>query len=49
MLFVSDVAQELDAARSAGYQVALCVRPGNAPQPVVEGAATIETFEQIAP
>lgn len=28
MLFVSDVAAELDAARSAGMQTALCVRPG---------------------
>jgi enolase-phosphatase E1 len=29
VLFVSDVAQELDAARSAGLQTALCARPGN--------------------
>ena len=33
MLFVSDVTQELDAARGAGCQVLLCVRPGNPPQP----------------
>ncbi|HAZ61346.1 MAG TPA: acireductone synthase [Gammaproteobacteria bacterium] len=34
MLFVSDVAAELDAARAAGCATALSVRPGNAP---VEG------------
>lgn len=28
ILFVSDVAAELDAARAAGMQTALCVRPG---------------------
>jgi enolase-phosphatase E1 len=33
MLFVSDVAAELDAARAAGLQTALCVRPGNPAQP----------------
>jgi enolase-phosphatase E1 len=32
ILFVSDVAAELDAARAAGLQTALIVRPGNAPQ-----------------
>ena len=29
MLFISDVAAELEAARVAGWQVLLCVRPGN--------------------
>jgi enolase-phosphatase E1 len=33
ILFVSDVAAELDAARAAGLRTALMVRPGNAPQP----------------
>lgn len=33
ILFVSDVAAELDAARAAGLGVVLSVRPGNAPQP----------------
>jgi len=32
VLFVSDVAVELDAARDAGCVTALAVRPGNAPQ-----------------
>jgi enolase-phosphatase E1 len=29
ILFISDVAKELDAAREAGMQTALCVRPGS--------------------
>ena len=29
ILFVSDVQEELDAAREAGYQTALAIRPGN--------------------
>jgi enolase-phosphatase E1 len=33
ILFVSDVAAELDAARAAGMRTALIVRPGNPPQP----------------
>jgi enolase-phosphatase E1 len=33
MLFVSDVATELDAARQAGLRTALMVRPGNPAQP----------------
>jgi len=33
ILFLSDVTRELDAARSAGMQTLLCVRPGNHPQP----------------
>jgi enolase-phosphatase E1 len=33
ILFVSDVTRELDAARSAGMQTRLCIRPGNHPQP----------------
>ena len=33
ILFISDVTRELDAARAAGMQTLLCVRPGNHPQP----------------
>jgi enolase-phosphatase E1 len=33
VMFVSDVTKELDAARAAGFQVALSVRPGNAAAP----------------
>jgi enolase-phosphatase E1 len=47
ILFVSDVVAELDAARAAGMQTALSVRPGNAPQPADHGHAVIESFAQI--
>lgn len=33
VLFLSDVVEELDAARAAGLQTALVVRPGNRPAP----------------
>jgi len=46
ILFVSDVVQELDAARIAGMQTALCIRPGNHPQ--LPGThRTILSFEEI--
>jgi len=46
ILFISDVTRELDAARSAGMQTLLCVRPGNHPQPQ-HGHPTIADFETI--
>jgi 2,3-diketo-5-methylthio-1-phosphopentane phosphatase len=46
ILFVSDITAELDAARSAGYQVLLCVRPGNRTQPD-HPYEEISTFEEI--
>jgi len=46
ILFISDVAEELDAAHSAGWQVALAVRPDNfAPNP--SGYDTVETFDSL--
>jgi methionine salvage enolase-phosphatase E1 len=33
VVFISDVTKELGAARSAGLQVLLSIRPGNPPQP----------------
>ena len=33
ILFISDIIRELDAARAAGMQTLLCVRPGNHQQP----------------
>ena len=46
ILFVSDVTRELDAARLAGLQTALCLRPGNHTQP--EGThPIIHSFEEI--
>jgi enolase-phosphatase E1 len=46
VLFVSDVARELDAARSGGMQTRLCIRPGNPPQ--AEGShGSIVSFDRI--
>ena len=47
LLFVSDVAVELDAARSAGCQVALCVRPGNVAQRVSADVPVVHSFDEI--
>ncbi len=46
MLFVSDVTQELDAARDAGMYTALMVRP-RSPQPAGSRHACIESFDQL--
>src|SRR5262249_31992620 len=46
ILFMSDVTRELDAARSAGMQTRLCVRPGNHPQPP-HSHAVITSFAEI--
>ena len=46
VVFVSDVARELEAAGAAGLAVVLCVRPGN---PSQEGSwDRIETFDSLA-
>jgi len=47
MLFVSDVGGEIEAARRAGCQVVLCVRPGNAPQQVSEDQRFVHSFDDI--
>jgi enolase-phosphatase E1 len=46
MLFVSDAVAELTAARAAGMQVALSVRPGNPPQPAIE-SPVVTSFDEI--
>ena len=47
ILFISDVAEELDAAHSAGWQVALAVRPDHfAPNP--SAYEQIESFDAFA-
>jgi enolase-phosphatase E1 len=48
ILFISDVTRELDAARNAGMQTVLCIRPGNHPQPA-HTHRTITTFYDCAP
>ena len=47
ILFVSDVIEELDAARQAGMKVVLSVRPGNAIQDNEKGYPQIHSFDSI--
>lgn len=47
LLFVSDVPEELDAARGAGMQTRLCCRPGNAPIDASVSHAQITSFAQL--
>lgn len=46
ILFLSDVAAELGAAREAGLQTALCVRPGNK-ETSSDTHTTVSTFDHI--
>lgn len=49
ILFLSDIAAELDAAREAGLATALVVRPGNAPPPASPAPphAQIASFDEL--
>lgn len=47
ILFISDVARELDAARAAGCRVLLCIRPGNPPQSEADRFQTIRSFDEL--
>ena len=47
-VFISDVTAELDAAKAAGLQTLLCVRPGNRPQPA-SGHSMIHNFDEVFP
>jgi enolase-phosphatase E1 len=47
ILFVSDLVEELNAARNAGMFTALALRPGNQPAPSHDHPA-ITTFSEIA-
>ncbi|KAJ8747568.1 hypothetical protein K2173_014352 [Erythroxylum novogranatense] len=47
ILFVTDVVQEAAAAKAAGLEVLICVRPGNAPLPENHGFKTITSFSEI--
>jgi enolase-phosphatase E1 len=46
ILFISDAAYELEAARDAGWSVLMCVRPGHRPPPDAEWA-TIQDFGEV--
>jgi len=48
IVFISDVSTELDAAKSAGMHILLCVRPGNRPQPA-STHRLIQTLDEVFP
>jgi enolase-phosphatase E1 len=48
VLFLSDVTGELNAARDAGIQTTLCVRPGNV-ETESAGHPPVQTFEVVLP
>jgi enolase-phosphatase E1 len=47
IVFVSDVVAELKAARGAGLQAVLSIRPGNAPQQDATTFESIRTFDEL--
>ena len=47
IVFVSDLVAELDAARDAGLQTRLSIRPGNALLPPAQGHAVVRTFDEL--
>ncbi|HEY8224046.1 MAG TPA: acireductone synthase [Pyrinomonadaceae bacterium] len=47
VLFISDVVAELAAAREAGMQTLLCMRPGNHPQSLADDYKIIQSFDEI--
>ena len=49
IVFVSDVVTELSAARSAGLQTVLSIRPGNAPEHDASAFESIRTFDELGP
>nr|CAB3476656.1 unnamed protein product [Digitaria exilis] len=47
ILFLTDVYQEATAAKAAGLEVLISVRPGNTPLPENHGFQTITTFAEV--
>jgi enolase-phosphatase E1 len=47
IVFISDIAGELDSASASGLRTLLCVRPGNHPQPQPPAHAIIRTFDEM--
>ena len=47
VLLISDIVNELDAAKDAGIQTLLCIRPGNQPQALAEQYQSIESFAEL--
>ncbi|MDE3199968.1 MAG: acireductone synthase [Acidobacteriota bacterium] len=48
LVFFSDMVRELNAAREAGCQTRLVLRPGNAPVQDIDGHLLVESFEPSA-
>jgi enolase-phosphatase E1 len=46
LLFLSDIPEELDAAKSAGFSTGLVVRPGNAPVPA-PAHPVVTSFDEL--
>lgn len=47
ILFVTDVYQEATAAKEAGLEVVISIRPGNGPLPENHGFRTVKSFSEI--
>lgn len=47
IVFISDVVEELSAAKEAGLQTVLSLRPGNKPVPADPGHLAIESFAEL--
>ena len=47
IVFLSDVIAELDAARAAGMQTCLCIRPGNKPVEPGHGHPAVSNFAHL--
>jgi enolase-phosphatase E1 len=47
ILFVSDVLEELDAAKAAGLATALCIRPGNVAITKLHDHQVIRSFDEL--
>ncbi|WJX73284.1 hypothetical protein P8452_57085 [Trifolium repens] len=47
ILFVTDVYQEATAAKAAGLEVVISIRPGNGPLPGQHGFKTVKSFSEI--
>jgi enolase-phosphatase E1 len=47
ILFISDVTAELVAARTAGLETRLSIRPGNPPQPGADAFEAVTTFDSV--
>ena len=47
ILFISDVTEELDAAKTAGMQTMLSIRPGNKPAENLDSYQAIRSFAEV--